>query len=305
MGKDNKTKTVFLWYTAVVCLCICLYGAVFLSPVRLVPHNYRFGPHCYYMAIGVICAVLIPSVFKGSRQQRDICRFALSSVICLALVPVFLRAAMLLDDGLNEYVISGFLFRSLPVFIFVSLVLAVISIFRIVFRKANLAGVWFSAAVIGVVAFEIFVPEFIKFYDRSHPHPGLICQSNLRWIHTAMIIYAHDYDGNKLPTGDKWCNLLMQEADVSEKAFRCPFAKEGLSHYAINKDAFKMGLSSPGEVVLLFETRGGWNMVGGREDLTTERHEGMGCYVVFCDGRVRFVKTAEIGNLKWEVYDKE
>ena len=54
------------------------------------------------------------------------------------------------------------------------------------------------------------------------------------------------------------------------------------------------------DVVLLFESAGGWNQAGGPELLTTKHHEGQGCNVLFVDGAIRFVKTEDIPRLKWE-----
>jgi len=44
-----------------------------------------------------------------------------------------------------------------------------------------------------------------------------------------------------------------------------------------------------------------WNQVGGPEILTTENHGGKGCHISFNDGHVEFVKTEELGQLKWKV----
>jgi prepilin-type processing-associated H-X9-DG protein len=51
---------------------------------------------------------------------------------------------------------------------------------------------------------------------------------------------------------------------------------------------------------LLFETKAGFNQVGGPELLTTDNHNGKGCNVLFADNTVEFVKTEELANLKWK-----
>ncbi|MBN2133239.1 MAG: hypothetical protein JW741_27315 [Sedimentisphaerales bacterium] len=56
---------------------------------------------------------------------------------------------------------------------------------------------------------------------------------------------------------------------------------------------------SAADVVLLFESKPGWNQSGGVELLTTENHGGQGCNVVFVDGHVEFVKADEIVGLQW------
>jgi prepilin-type processing-associated H-X9-DG protein len=56
----------------------------------------------------------------------------------------------------------------------------------------------------------------------------------------------------------------------------------------------------PPDMVLLFETYPGWNQSGGPEILTTDNHQGDGCNVLFGDGRVEFVKTEHLDDLKWK-----
>ena len=84
--------------------------------------------------------------------------------------------------------------------------------------------------------------------------------------------------------------------------FICPYAGKGPCHYAINPNCKQ---SSPKDIVLLFETKGGWNQYGGPEILTFENHEGKGCNVLFNDGHTEFVTPELIGELKWKIEDSE
>lgn len=299
MGKDTKKKRVILWYTAVVCLSICLYAAIFLSSLNITLHRYSsLRPYCYYIPIIIICMVLIPSLFKGSRQPKALCYFAFSSVACLAMAPTLLHIAMFLDNGFNEYVISEFLFHSSRILILFSLVPALISIFRILFKKARLAGLWFSIAVISFVACERIAPKFIKYYDSTHPPPARVCSTNLKCLAMAIEVYSFDFDG-KLPTVSEWCDLLKFYADVDEKRFLCPADKIGQSSYAMNKFASSDDVR-PDDMVLLFESNPGWNQFGGPGLLNTYNHEGRGAFVLFLNGRQRFIETKDFPTLKWK-----
>ncbi len=131
------------------------------------------------------------------------------------------------------------------------------------------------------------------------------CAANLRALGTCMLIYTTgDYP---MPT-DKWCDLLIEYMDTTvdmraiEKCFKCPANKKGRCHYAMNP---RCKPNSPGDMVLLFETKGGWNQVGGPELVTFENHEGKGCNVLFNDLHVEFVKPEQLGELKWEVEEDE
>ena len=67
----------------------------------------------------------------------------------------------------------------------------------------------------------------------------------------------------------------------------------------MNKNIEKLGANAPPDMVLLFETRPGWNQTGGPEILTTDNHNGNGCNILFNDGHVEFVRTEDINDLKW------
>ncbi len=55
------------------------------------------------------------------------------------------------------------------------------------------------------------------------------------------------------------------------------------------------------KVVLLFESRPGWNQFGGPELLTFDNHGGRGCNILFSDGKIRFIKPEDAVNLRWKL----
>ncbi|HUW18982.1 MAG TPA: prepilin-type N-terminal cleavage/methylation domain-containing protein [Sedimentisphaerales bacterium] len=124
---------------------------------------------------------------------------------------------------------------------------------------------------------------------------------NLLLLRRAMDVYANGHD-HHFPSPDKWCDLLLEYTDVDEKQFRCPAQKRGRCHYAMNPNAEP---NSPGDVVLLFETKGGWNQSGGPEILSTKNHWLSGCNVRFVDGHGEWVKAEDIGRLNWGTAGKE
>jgi hypothetical protein len=125
----------------------------------------------------------------------------------------------------------------------------------------------------------------------------LRCGENLTGLGKAMVIYACDYD-DKYPTADKWCDLLRKHTEVSKKVFVCPSAGQGRCHYAMNPNA---ELTSSPDMVLLFETKGGWNQFGGPEILTFENHRRKGCNISFNDYNTEFVKPEQLEKLLWKV----
>jgi hypothetical protein len=155
-----------------------------------------------------------------------------------------------------------------------------------------------ASAVLGISLATISLPFIcLAVMPGKRLPPSLVCRSHLSSLGKAMLTYANDFD-DKYPTADKWCDLLMKYAEVTEKPFKCPANKKERCSYAMNPNCEP---NSPEDVVLLFETKGGWNQSGGPEILTTENHKGRGCNVLFNDCRtVRFVTPKQLGELKWK-----
>ncbi|GAF68823.1 unnamed protein product [marine sediment metagenome] len=127
----------------------------------------------------------------------------------------------------------------------------------------------------------------------------MVCGTNMSALGKAMLIYSNDYDD--IPIPPKWCDLLIEHADVSPLMFRCKGATKGPCNYAMNKNIEKLDAErAPPDMVLLFETHPGWNQTGGPEILTTDNHQGDGCNVLFVDLHVEFVKTEDLDDLKWK-----
>lgn len=164
----------------------------------------------------------------------------------------------------------------------------------------------------------------------------ILCAANLSKLGKALQLYANDYDG-RYPSADKWCDLLVKYTGVEKRKFNClsvdsgeysstdpideaNFAPEAVfhyeyndiegqhlyvysvqwCHYAINTNAKP---NSPGDMVLLFETRRGWNQFGGPEILSDENHldeDRKGCNVLFNDGNVKFIKPKNLKKLKFK-----
>jgi prepilin-type processing-associated H-X9-DG protein len=116
----------------------------------------------------------------------------------------------------------------------------------------------------------------------------------------------------RYPTAEKWCDLLKDYYIKDDLV--CP-AKRSTGEqcsYALNPNCEP---NSPADVVLLFETNGGWNQHGGPELLNTQNHPDYkdwfwgykipGCNVMFNDGHVEFIPKKQFAELKWKAEEDE
>lgn len=133
----------------------------------------------------------------------------------------------------------------------------------------------------------------------------MICRTEMMGLGKALRVYSNDYY-NHYPTPNEWCDLLIEHTDIEQSVFRFrPTAQEWWRdsfQYAINPNAKP---NSPPDVVLLFETKGGWNNSGGPELLTFENHHRTGCNILFNDGHIQFTQPNELANLKWKHEQKQ
>ena len=155
-----------------------------------------------------------------------------------------------------------------------------------------------AAVIVFLLIIAILWPGLIRLREYRR---RIRCGENLTYLGKAMLISAC-YCDDKYPTPDKWCDLLVKYAEMTEKEFVCPSAGEGRCHYAMNPNA---KLTSSPHMVVLFETKGGWNQFGGPGLVTFENHEGKGCNILFNDLHVKFVKPNQLGQLKWKTEQKQ
>lgn len=198
----------------------------------------------------------------------------------------------------------------------VALILGIVAVPKIRKSRGTLKGL--VTAIIGtalsVMFLGIWIPEQTLHDHPSYRRQRMISVSNLSGLGKAMVIYANEHDG-KFPAPDKWCDLLLEGDYMKLDQFVRPRlilywpllgghmlvwppGKKGRCNYAMNP---KCEPNSPGDMVFLFESKGGWNQFGGPELLAPEHHGGRGCNILFSDGHVAFVRgEEELGKLKWK-----
>jgi prepilin-type processing-associated H-X9-DG protein len=146
------------------------------------------------------------------------------------------------------------------------------------------AVIWAVLLPIIVIFMGILIPTFLREQQISH---RMICGTNLSNLGKELTIYVEKYGA--YPQPDKWCDILLQGKYVTEDIFKCPDNKKVRCSYSMNPNCDDV--NSPPDVVLLFESSGGWNSFGGPELFTTKNHKENGGNVLFNDGHVAFVKT--------------
>jgi len=123
----------------------------------------------------------------------------------------------------------------------------------------------------------------------------LKCARNLRRLWRALG-QETERDGAE-QTIRQWCDAIAK-GRVKDDTLICPSAGKGRCHYAMNRD-YKA--DAPGDTVLLFEAKPGWNQHGGPELFTFDNHDPKGGCVLLNNGMVKFIRTEkELHALRWK-----
>lgn len=140
----------------------------------------------------------------------------------------------------------------------------------------------------GLPGFELMMSETRSFSQRMQ------CAERIGDLKVDMDGYAATRKQTIEPA--QWCDMIRESRNSSQ--FKCPGAREGRCHYAMNPACEP---DSPPDTVLLFETKAGWNQHGGPELFTFDNHDPRGGLVLLNDGTVKFIRTEEeLKQLRWE-----
>lgn len=243
---------------------------------------------------------------QGEKPKKKYSRLANAAAVCFYVgVFLYFAAAIIVEAKFLRKL--GWLTLMVGCILLVgAAILSIAGIISIARSKGQLMGI--GRCLGGILVLLILVglipTMLVPFYARKIEIEQ--CQCNLKRLGRVMRVYAQNNDG-QYPLASQWCDLLLEYAKGGEELEHAP---EGLKdlfvcysyrtercHYAMNPNC---GSNSRGDIVLLFETKDGWNQFGGPELFTTENHGGEGGNVLFNDGDVQFVKAKYLGKLRWK-----
>lgn len=144
------------------------------------------------------------------------------------------------------------------------------------------------------------------FYFLKVKVEGAECIAKLKCIHSALIGYYDEH--GQLPAYNKWYDLLLEHANQNGQimvpdVFRCPThtKKVRCGTYVINQKHCGRWAKSNPDTVLVFEGNSGWNQTGGIDQIRPRHHSG--CYILFSNGDIKFIKKENFGSLNWGDYE--
>lgn len=264
--------------------------------------------------------------------------FLYTGLFCILFTILFV---IFMEYGFPD--IFGIIFGvSIPIFLFSSLVTAIIGGIQISLNKykqrdyKDNTSTMITLASILIFSSILIAPSILNVKSYAY---RMMCGTNLSGLGKAIMIYANDY--NEAIPWDSWCDKLVMYADVSPNQFLCQQddVEYGESSYALNKNFIGQGIEIPSDAVLAFETDLGkrkgkkdfnvdqrlfakegfgdqeeyqnqvyesrWNQVAGPEALSITHHRGHGCNILFGDMHVSFETINRLADLNWGLKEGE
>lgn len=205
--------------------------------------------------------------------------------------------------------LSGILLPAFPLFLALIVGIILLAGIKKFKTKPQEKGVAVVCLILALTTFGLWLSAQIL-YDHSGAGRPSRCSMNLNHLALSLVSYCNEF--GKYPVKDKWCDLLLEKTDVKLEDFICPRLvlywpvvggkmyvlpkpKKQNCGFALNPNT---GPNSPDDMVLLFESKPGWNKYGGPELLYPENHDG--CNVLFNDGHTEFVTQKDAEKLKWK-----
>ena len=125
------------------------------------------------------------------------------------------------------------------------------------------------------------------------------CVENVKAICLAARLYAEDNNG-QYPSATNWCDGILPNLPGPE-TLHCPSASGNGCTYGLNRAvAGRTMWSIPPDLVMIFETAGGWNVSGGEGNLVPRPPHGDFFVIGFANGTARQVREEDLLTLRWE-----
>jgi hypothetical protein len=184
------------------------------------------------------------------------------------------------------------LFAGLPI-----LLLSLISVVVSIFKKSRVINITMS--LIGVLTAYAATSTATITLDRVRGASARIYITNLRGLDYALKEHSKEHN-SQLPSAVNWCDAVRKfypqglRNDLSQN-------DNGLSNYAFNTNLSEIKRTELSKnTVLLFETQLAKNPAGGPELMSMNNHPLKGCFVLFADMHIAFVRAEDFNNLRWK-----
>jgi hypothetical protein len=223
-------------------------------------------------------------------------RLAIYSLICAVV-----STMLILLSGILTFIgplrrIEGIPGFAAFVFSHLAFLLGIAALIAIAFNRKKLRGTRYA-----LYAILLSIPFLLITAGGICVARGRVEQAKIgygRQISETLIRYAKDHN-DYLPDANQWCDLLIEyhrqlpkdrfKYDPEKYRFKYDSSKEGVCNYAFNRSLSGLRLDNiPYKTVLVFESKGKWNLSGTEELFRKTPKKRQYVYI--------YTKDAEIGH---------
>ena len=200
------------------------------------------------------------------RRSRLAVSSLISAVAALISVVFYRPTSLILIQYWGVFVLAALIFSLL------AFVLGLAAIVDITFNRGKLKGYWCVLLAIFLTPLTLLMTSGV-FVNAGRAEQEKIGDG--KSIALLIVEYAKDHN-DYLPDANQWCDLLIEyhkklpedrfQYDPEKQKFKYDFSKEGVCNYAFNRNLSGLRLDNvPYNTVLIFESKGNWNLSGTEE----------------------------------------
>lgn len=232
----------------------------------------------------------------------------ISAVAALTSVVFYRPTSLILIQYWGVFVLAALIFSLL------AFVLGLAAIVDITFNRAKLKGYWYVLLAIFLTPLTLLMTSAV-FVNTNRAEQEKIGDG--KSIALLIVEYAKDHN-DYLPDANQWCDLLIEyhqklpkdrfQYDPEKHKFKYDSSKEGVCNYALNRNLSGLRLDDvPYNTVLIFESKGNWNLRGTEELFKKTPRKRQYVYIYTKDAETGHdfpgavnIKDAEYEHVIWE-----
>jgi hypothetical protein len=201
--------------------------------------------------------------------------------------------------SMGKWLFAGGFYGGVSGILLAIVVLIMLAIATLIIKSHSInIGVGFECFLLNCAA--LVITDFIVTCNIAAP--SKVDAHNLRELGSLFQEYAEGHN-SQLPSSLHWCDKLIEKSKFYSNFLSNPQTEtnEPLSKYAFNTNLSEFKLTElPKNTVLFFETPLAKNPAGGPELMSVNNHPIKGCFVLFADMHVAFVRVEDFNNLRWK-----
>lgn len=170
-------------------------------------------------------------------------------------------------------------------------------------NTANIDQVTTQDRIRLIIMILVVIGAFIGFFAVSpgdiNRVPAMVTLYHWQFFELGRDLDDFKKENGKMPDAEKWCDVLSESSE-SSWYLQGPKEEKSSCRMALNENILNLKGDIPGDMIVAFQSKPGWNQTGGLEliETTTDRFAAL-----LGDGNVKVFRIKDAPFLRWKLED--